>query len=53
MPGFDLGFLNAELERAEYPAIPRDQLIDTLLLARRKYPGGSNRLDDLCGRFRN
>ena len=49
--GFDLGFLNAELERAEYPAIPRDQLIDTLLLARRKYPGGSNRLDDLCGRF--
>ena len=51
--GFDLGFLNAELERAEYPAIPRDQLIDTLLLARRKYPGGSNRLDDLCGRSWN
>jgi DNA polymerase III subunit epsilon len=49
--GFDLGFLNAELERVEYPTIPRDQLIDTLLLARRKYPGGPNRLDDLCGRF--
>ena len=48
---FDLGFLNAELERLKQPAIPRDRLIDTLLLARRKYPGGSNRLDDLCSRF--
>ena len=48
---FDLGFLNAELERVKLAAIPRDRLIDTLLLARRKYPGGSNRLDDLCSRF--
>src|SRR5216683_2371930 len=48
---FDLGFLNAELERLKQPAVPRDRLIDTLLLARRKYPGGSNRLDDLCSRF--
>jgi DNA polymerase-3 subunit epsilon len=48
---FDLGFLNAELERVKQPSIPRDRLIDTLLLARRKYPGGSNRLDDLCNRF--
>jgi DNA polymerase-3 subunit epsilon len=48
---FDLGFLNAELERVKQSAIPRDRLIDTLLLARRKYPGGSNRLDDLCSRF--
>jgi DNA polymerase III subunit epsilon len=48
---FDLGFINAELERAKQPSIPRDRLIDTLLLARRKYPGGSNRLDDLCNRF--
>jgi DNA polymerase-3 subunit epsilon len=48
---FDLGFLNAELERVKRTAIPRDRLIDTLLLARRKYPGGSNRLDDLCNRF--
>src|SRR5712691_3993098 len=48
---FDLGFLNAELERVKQPVIPRDRLIDTLLLARRKYPGGSNRLDDLCSRF--
>jgi DNA polymerase-3 subunit epsilon len=48
---FDLGFLNAELERVKQAPIPRDRLVDTLLLARRKYPGGSNRLDDLCVRF--
>jgi DNA polymerase-3 subunit epsilon len=48
---FDLGFLNAELERVSLPAISRERLVDTLLLARRKYPGGSNRLDDLCQRF--
>ncbi|MEZ5889297.1 MAG: DNA polymerase III subunit epsilon [Xanthobacteraceae bacterium] len=49
---FDLGFLNAELERVKRPPLPRARLIDTLLLARRKYPGGQNRLDDLCQRFR-
>jgi DNA polymerase-3 subunit epsilon len=49
--GFDLGFLNAELERAAREAVGRDRLIDTLLLARRKFPGGPNRLDDLCARF--
>jgi DNA polymerase-3 subunit epsilon len=48
---FDLGFLNAELERVSLPIIARERLVDTLLLARRKYPGGSNRLDDLCARF--
>jgi DNA polymerase-3 subunit epsilon len=48
---FDLSFLNAEFERIERAAISRDRLVDTLLLARRKYPGGSNRLDDLCVRF--
>lgn len=48
---FDIGFINAELERAGHAMIARDRLVDTLLLARRKYPGGQNRLDDLCGRF--
>jgi DNA polymerase-3 subunit epsilon len=48
---FDLNFLNAELERINQAIIPRDRLIDTLLLARRKFPGASNRLDDLCARF--
>jgi DNA polymerase III subunit epsilon len=48
---FDLSFLNAELERVNQVVITRDRLVDTLLLARRKYPGSSNRLDDLCIRF--
>ena len=48
---FDLGFLNAELERLSRPALARDRLLDTLLLARRKHPGGANRLDDLCARY--
>jgi len=48
---FDLGFLNAELDRTGRPPIGRERLIDTLLLARRKHPGGSNRLDDLCVRY--
>jgi DNA polymerase-3 subunit epsilon len=49
---FDLGFLNAELERAKKAAVARERLIDTLMLARRKHPGGSNRLDDLCARYK-
>jgi DNA polymerase-3 subunit epsilon len=48
---FDLGFINAELERAGKVSIARDRLVDTLLLARRKHPAGPNRLDDLCGRY--
>jgi len=48
---FDLGFLNAELERAGKLAVGRERLIDTLLLARRKHPAGPNRLDDLCLRY--
>jgi DNA polymerase III subunit epsilon len=48
---FDIGFLNAELERAGRQVLTRDRLVDTLLLARRKFPGGSNRLDDLCSRY--
>jgi DNA polymerase-3 subunit epsilon len=48
---FDLGFLNAELDRAGRPLIARERMVDTLLIARRKHPGGSNRLDDLCVRY--
>lgn len=48
---FDIGFLNAELERAMRPVIARERLVDTLLLARRKHPGQSNKLDDLCLRY--
>ena len=48
---FDLGFINAELERCKKAALQRERLVDTLMLARRRYPAGPNRLDDLCGRF--
>jgi DNA polymerase-3 subunit epsilon len=48
---FDIGFLNAELERANRPLLARDRLVDTLLLARRRHPAGPNRLDDLCARY--
>ena len=48
---FDIAFINAELERIRRAPIPRDRLVDTLLLARRKHPGVSNRLDDLCSRY--
>ena len=48
---FDIGFINAELDRIQRPAIPRERLVDTLMLARRKHPGVSNRLDDLCSRY--
>jgi len=49
--GFDIAFLNAEFERMGRPPIGRERMIDTLLIARRKHPGGSNRLDDLCARY--
>jgi len=48
---FDISFINAELDRIKRAPIPRDRLVDTLLLARRKHPGVSNRLDDLCSRY--
>ena len=48
---FDLGFLNAELERIGKPPIPPARTLDTLALARRKYPGAPASLDALCKRF--
>ncbi|MFN3869628.1 MAG: DNA polymerase III subunit epsilon [Hyphomicrobiaceae bacterium] len=48
---FDLGFLNAELERVGSPALRNDRVVDTLALARRKHPAGPNTLDALCKRY--
>jgi DNA polymerase-3 subunit epsilon len=48
---FDVAFLNAELDRCGKAAIARDRLVDTLMLARRKFVGVRNSLDDLCARF--
>ena len=48
---FDMKFLNAELGRLDLPPIPRERAIDTLELARRKFPGAPASLDALCRRF--
>lgn len=49
--GFDLAFLNAELDRVKRPVLARERAVDTLTLARRRHPGGPNKLDDLCVRY--
>jgi DNA polymerase-3 subunit epsilon len=48
---FDMRFLNAELARIDLEPIGQHRVIDTLALARRKFPGASNSLDALCARF--
>lgn len=48
---FDMGFLNAELVRAKRTPLPYSQAIDTLLIARKKFPGSPASLDALCRRF--
>ena len=48
---FDMTFLNAELGWAGRPLLPNTQAVDTLDLARRRYPGAQNSLDALCRRF--
>lgn len=48
---FDMKFLNAELRWIEKPLIPNDQAIDTLAIARKKFPGSPASLDALCRRF--
>ncbi len=48
---FDLGFLNWELKAVNRPAIKADRVIDSLVLARKKFAGASSSLDALCRRF--
>ena len=48
---FDMGFINAELKRLDQPALPMEQSIDTLMMARKKFPGAQAKLDALCRRF--
>lgn len=49
--GFDLGFIDAELARLSRPALARHNIVDTLMIARRKFPGAPASLDALCRRF--
>ncbi|SDE37707.1 DNA polymerase III subunit epsilon [Rhodospira trueperi] len=48
---FDMGFLNAELARIGRDPLLMDRAIDTVQMARRKYPGAPASLDALCRRF--
>ncbi|WP_272010179.1 DNA polymerase III subunit epsilon [Roseovarius sp. ZX-A-9] len=48
---FDMKFINAELRWLNRPALPMDQAIDTLAIARKKFPGSPASLDALCRRF--
>ncbi|GGX39815.1 DNA polymerase III subunit epsilon [Tateyamaria omphalii] len=48
---FDMKFLNAELKWMGLPQIPFDRAIDTLDIARRRFPGSPASLDALCRRF--
>lgn len=49
---FDMKFLNAELGWAGLALLPNDSAIDTVSMARRKFPGAPASLDALCRRFR-
>jgi len=48
---FDLKFLNHELALCGCPALPDARAVDTLAIARRRFPGAQNSLDALCRRF--
>lgn len=48
---FDMKFINAELKWVGLPAIPWERAVDTLEIARRKFPGSPASLDALCRRY--
>ncbi|MDR2766374.1 MAG: DNA polymerase III subunit epsilon [Holosporaceae bacterium] len=48
---FDVGFLNSELGRLGKPPLDSARVVDTLEIARRKFPGSPVNLDSLCHRF--
>jgi hypothetical protein len=51
MPAFDMKFLNAELNWAGQVLIANERALDTVAIARRKFPGAPASLDALCRRF--
>jgi DNA polymerase-3 subunit epsilon len=48
---FDFGFLNMEFDRIGLPPLAPERMIDTLALAKTRFPGMPNSLDALCRRF--
>lgn len=49
---FDMRFLNYELAKAKHPKLKMSRTIDTLIIAREKFPGSPANLDALCRRFK-
>lgn len=49
---FDMAFLNAELKYIGFPELPKTRAVDTVLLARKAFPGAPASLDALCKRFK-
>ncbi len=49
--GFDMNFINAELKRTGTKMIPLERAIDTVVMARKMFPGAPASLDALCKRF--
>lgn len=50
--GFDMKFLNYELVKAKHPKLKYSRTVDTLMMAREKFPGSPANLDALCRRFK-
>ena len=48
---FDIKFLNFELNILRKKTLEMSRVVDSLMLARKKFPGGQNSLDALCKRF--
>lgn len=48
---FDMKFLNAELTRHGHKALEADRAVDTVIIARKKFPGSPANLDALCKRY--
>jgi DNA polymerase-3 subunit epsilon len=48
---FDFGFLDAEFTRLGRPALARARMVDSLAIAKQRFPGLPNNLDALCRRF--
>ncbi|MDD3371251.1 MAG: DNA polymerase III subunit epsilon [Alphaproteobacteria bacterium] len=48
---FDMNFINAELTRCGYRRLSMDRAVDTVIIARKMFPGAPASLDALCKRF--
>lgn len=48
---FDMRFINSELEKVGLPALPMTRAVDTVAMARKRFPGAQANLDALCRRF--